>query len=65
MPKIRLCNYLKENKFLLVLDDMWKPIQLEEELGIPFDNDKGSKVVISTCSRGVIRGMREDDSIPI
>ena len=58
---IMLFTCLKEKKFLLILDDMWSPLDLDEEVGIPVGNDKGSRVIISTRSRDVIRRMGATD----
>nr|ABR18473.1 unknown [Picea sitchensis] len=61
MRKRKLSACLREKKFLLILDDVWTALPLEEELGIPVGNDKGSRVVISTRSFDVVRRMEADD----
>lgn len=65
MRKRELSNYLKEKKVLLILDDVWNQIHMEEELGIPLGNYKGSRVVISTRSKEVIRKMGANDDYSI
>lgn len=47
MIKMKLLAYLNTKKFLLILDDLWSPLDLTE-LGVEFVNDKGSKVLLST-----------------
>lgn len=43
---------LKNKKFLLILDDLWRALDLEE-LGVASLTHKGSKVVFSTRDRGI------------
>eukprot|EP00253_Pinus_taeda_P007318 PITA_07318 len=61
MRKRKLYACLRQKKFLLVLDDIWRELQLDEELGIPVGNDRGSRVLISSRSFDVIRRMGADD----
>lgn len=49
--KMMLSASLMKKKFLLMLDDMWHPLDLQQELGVAFGADKGSRVVLSTRSR--------------
>jgi len=42
---------LKKKNFFLILDDMWSQLNLQEELGVTFGDDKVSKLVFSTRSR--------------
>ena len=49
-PKRKLSKSLKRKNFLLILDDIWSAVNLEE-LGVAFGTDKGSKVVFSTRQR--------------
>ena len=56
--KMILSSSSKQMKFLLMLDDMWSAISLQEVLSIdPLDGHKGSKVVISARSKDVIQTM--------
>jgi hypothetical protein len=50
LQKMKLYAFLKKKKFLLILDDIWRPLDLQE-LGIGFGEDKGSKVVFATSIR--------------
>jgi disease resistance protein RPS2 len=50
--KMALFANLKNKKFLLVLDDIWTALDLEE-LGVGFGTHKGSKVVFSTRDRDI------------
>lgn len=49
--KMMLSASLMKKKFLLMLDDMWHPLDLQQELGVAFGANKGSRVVLSTRSR--------------
>lgn len=59
--KMKLFTFLKEKKFLLILDDTWSSLDLNEEVGVPVVNDKGSRVIISTRNIDVIRRMAATD----
>ncbi|AEE85311.1 putative protein [Arabidopsis thaliana] len=51
---------MKERKFLLILDDVWKPIDLDL-LGIPrTEENKGSKVILTSRFLEVCRSMKTD-----
>ncbi|XP_003634660.1 disease resistance protein At4g27190 [Vitis vinifera] len=62
----RLCERLKrEEKFLLLLDDVWKEIDLDD-LGIPRPEDHvACKIILTTRFLNVCRGMKTDREIPI
>jgi len=49
-----LCSYLKDKRYLLILDDMWETLDLES-LGVSL-NDTASKIVLSTRSK-VVRSL--------
>lgn len=53
--KMKLFEALGEKKFLLILDDMWRPIDIK------FKDHYCSKVLISTRSRDVIGTMGASD----
>lgn len=50
--KRQLFANLKNKKFLLILDDLWRVLDLKE-LGVAFETDKDSKVVFSTRDRDI------------
>jgi disease resistance protein RPS2 len=52
--KMMLSADLKKKKFLLILDDVWSPVNLEKELGVAFGDDKLSKIVLSTRNRDLV-----------
>ncbi|KAL5824894.1 hypothetical protein ACOSQ3_020957 [Xanthoceras sorbifolium] len=54
----RLCDRLKkEEKILLILDNIWESIDFEK-VGIPFENDgKGLKLLLTTRNRNVLTNM--------
>ncbi|KAL5853780.1 hypothetical protein ACOSQ3_008898 [Xanthoceras sorbifolium] len=54
----RLCDRLKkEEKILLILDNIWGSIDFEK-VGIPFENDrKGLKLLLTTRNRNVLTNM--------
>ncbi|PIA50771.1 hypothetical protein AQUCO_01200190v1 [Aquilegia coerulea] len=62
----RLVESLKKvEKFLIILDDMWEPISLQN-VGIPLHrNHKGSKIVVTTRFWNVSRRMETDKYIII
>lgn len=62
--KMKLSAYLKTNRFLLILDDMWSGLNLKE-LGVEFGTGKGSKLVFSTRNRDLIAEMDAEMSIEI
>jgi disease resistance protein RPS2 len=58
--KMKLFEALGQKKFLLILDDMWHPIDLNE-VGVKFGDHNRSKVLMSSRSRDVIRTMGASD----
>ena len=45
---------LAKRKFVMLLDDIWRKVELEEEIGIPLPSpENGSKVVFTTRSKKV------------
>ncbi|KAL9403404.1 hypothetical protein Peur_000376 [Populus x canadensis] len=49
----RLWKRLRGKKMLIILDDVWKPIELKE-IGIPFDDDhRGCKILLTTRRRDI------------
>ena len=53
----RLSERLKTGKILIILDDIWKPLQLDE-VGIPFGDDcKGCKLLLTSRSSDVLYQM--------
>ncbi|XP_034689087.1 disease resistance protein At4g27190-like [Vitis riparia] len=63
---IKLFHRLKkENKFLLIFDDVWKGIHLDS-LGVPQPEDHvGCKIVLTTRSLDVCRVMRTDVDVRV
>ncbi|KAL5698101.1 hypothetical protein ACHQM5_029180 [Ranunculus cassubicifolius] len=55
-------NALSKKKFLLLLDDVWKPLNFEE-IGIP--SQKHSKVVLTTRSESVCGEMEVDKKFKV
>ncbi|KAL1203041.1 Disease resistance protein [Cardamine amara subsp. amara] len=57
----RICKRLEKiSNFLLILDDVWKPIDLDQ-LGIPqTDRHKGSKIVLTSRYFDVCQSIRTD-----
>lgn len=51
--KMQLFANLKNKKFLLILDDLWRALDLKE-LGVAFETDKGSKVVFSSRNKDFV-----------
>jgi hypothetical protein len=46
---------LQQEKILIVIDDIWKPLDLEA-LGIPFGDDKkGCKILLTSRFHNVLR----------
>ncbi|XXG69407.1 hypothetical protein AAC387_Pa06g2286 [Persea americana] len=43
----QLCEYLSNNRYMLILDDLWNPIDLSE-IGIPTNKENRSKIAITT-----------------
>lgn len=64
MWKMQLSAHLRNKKFLLILDDMWSQLDLEE-LGVTFGHNTGSRVIISTRSIEVSRTMMSDFAMRI
>ena len=62
--KLKLLEYLKTKKFLLICNDMWSPLDLNE-LGVEFGHDKGSKFICSSHMIHVIEGMGTKNSLYI
>ncbi|XP_019072724.1 disease resistance protein At4g27190-like [Vitis vinifera] len=62
----RICERLKkEVKFLLLLDDVWKEIDLDA-LGIPRPEDHAAcKIILTTRFLDVCRGMKTDKEVVI
>eukprot|EP01018_Ginkgo_biloba_P026123 Gb_33911 [translate_table: standard] len=58
MRKMKLYNRLKEMKFLLVLDDLWEQLNMED-LGVASVKARGS-IVVTTRNEKVCRTMRTD-----
>lgn len=56
--KMQLFANLKNKKFLLILDDLWRALDLKE-LGVAFEADKGSKVVFSSRNKDFV--LTEDE----
>lgn len=61
--KNMLCSYLKEKKFLLILDDMWKSLDLRK-LGAS-SSERGSKIILTTRNKAVCTGMDAEEMIPV
>lgn len=57
--KIRLYASLRKSnkKFLIVLDDFWSSIDLQEEVGVGFGGDNQSKIIISSRNKNIIARM--------
>nr|GLL17146.1 probable disease resistance protein At4g27220 [Ipomoea trifida] len=61
----RLYNKLKGKRFLLILDDIWEEINLDD-VGIPRPNEQnGSKVILTTRDFNVCQQMLTDINFPI
>ena len=62
---VEIYNVLKTKKFLLFLDDMWKPLHLLE-VGIPLPNNQNkSKVVLTTRSQQVCLQMEVQKMVQV
>ncbi|KAF8409545.1 hypothetical protein HHK36_005623 [Tetracentron sinense] len=62
---IRLFERLKEKKFLLILDDIWETINLDE-VGIPRPEvHMGSKIILTSRSQDVCTGMITDKLLKV
>ncbi|GAV75442.1 NB-ARC domain-containing protein [Cephalotus follicularis] len=62
---IDILKVLSKRKFVLLLDDIWKPINLTE-VGIPQPDDQsGSKVLFTTRSEKVCFEMNAQEKIPV
>ena len=61
---MKLLAYLKTKKFLLILDNLWTPLDLTE-LGVNFVTDKVSKVLFSTRIRYLIIEMDADEAMQL
>ncbi|KAK0600563.1 hypothetical protein LWI29_016158 [Acer saccharum] len=62
---IRLHQRLQKEKFLLILDDVWEPIDLES-LGVPQSEALiGSKIIFTSCSLEVCRVMKVDKEVKV
>ena len=61
--KMTLCMELCHRNFLLLLDDLWKKLDLEE-VGIS-DANKGSKIVFTTRSMAVCTDMEADRKLQV
>lgn len=48
----------------MVLDDMWNAIN-PKELGVEFGNNSGSKLVLSTQNRDLVREMNAEESMEL
>ncbi|XP_042520065.1 disease resistance protein At4g27190-like isoform X2 [Macadamia integrifolia] len=53
----------KEKRTLLVLDDLWKPLNLVEEVGIPYGNN--CKVVLTTRQLEVCNQMKTQSNVEV
>ena len=61
--KMTLCMELCHRNFLLLLDDLWKKLDLAE-VGIS-DANKGSKIVFTTRSKAVCTDMEADQKLQV
>eukprot|EP00253_Pinus_taeda_P010460 PITA_10460 len=62
--KRMLSASMESKTFLLVLDDLWSRLDLQE-LGVAFGRNKHRKVMFSTQRRDLIKEMRVEESIEI
>ncbi|KAK2639471.1 hypothetical protein Ddye_027266 [Dipteronia dyeriana] len=62
---IQLHQRLQKEKFLLILDDVWEPIDLDS-LGVPQTEDHtGSKIILTSRSLEVCREMKTDKEVKV
>ncbi|KAF9669841.1 hypothetical protein SADUNF_Sadunf13G0006400 [Salix dunnii] len=54
-------SVLSQKKFVLLLDDLWKPVELAE-VGVP-SRENGSKLVFTTCSEELCNSMGAEEKI--
>ena len=59
----KICNILKTKKFVLLLDDIWKRLDLTQ-LGVPHPNG-GSKVIFTTISEDVCHVMEAHKHVKV
>ena len=57
-------SVLSQKSFLLLLDDLWKRLNLSE-LGVPLQNKRKHKIVLTTRSEGVYAEMEADKKIKV
>lgn len=58
----RIYDVLRRKRFVMLLDDIWRKVDLEEEFGIPLPTpENGSKVVFTTCLKNVCGRMGPHD----
>ena len=58
----RIYDVLTKRRFVMLLDDIWRKVDLEEEIGIPLPSpENGSKVVFTTRSKKVCGRMGSHD----
>ncbi|KAG7548304.1 NB-ARC [Arabidopsis suecica] len=58
-------NILTRKKFVLLLDDLWSEVDLNE-IGVPPPTrDNGSKIVFTTRSKEVCKDMKADDEMKV
>ncbi|KAH7665891.1 P-loop containing nucleoside triphosphate hydrolase protein [Dioscorea alata] len=61
LEKNGIFEFLKNKNFLLLLDDMWKAVDLHETLGIPLPHHQSPEDGGQRCKHKVIFTTREDD----
>ncbi|GMJ10048.1 hypothetical protein HRI_004673900 [Hibiscus trionum] len=55
----------KEEKVLVILDDVWKEVDLKE-IGLPLnENGKGCKIILATRSMSVCQDMKCQPTVPV
>ncbi|KAL5721847.1 mitogen-activated protein kinase kinase [Ranunculus cassubicifolius] len=60
----RIFNALRKKKFVVMLDDLWEPLDLEA-IGIPHTNHNNSKIIITTRSEDVCGRMECDRKVKV
>jgi len=60
MLKMKLSSSLEKKRFLLILDDLWSPIDLDE-VGVKFGDHNHSKVLISSRYKYVVETMAANE----